>query len=128
MAKSKTQSKTAYDTEIGKSVRAAVLTFNGEFAGRIFAVWGREGTCRTTVGIWSGPLKDFGGTQTAGGGGYDKYGSCLASIFESYKELLVDPYNHGRESPNKTTLSRILDGGSYHQAFEAAGYQYFQAT
>jgi hypothetical protein len=117
--------KTAYDTTIGKSVRAAVLIYKGEFAGKILAVWGREGQCRCTVGVWAGPLKEFGGTETAGGGGYDKYGSCLAGIFESYKVELTDPYNGGN---NKTTLSRILDGGSYDRAFKAAGYQYYQVA
>jgi len=117
--------KTAYDTAIGKSVRAAVLVFNGECAGKIFAVWGSGGQCRCSVGIWAGPLAEFGGTTTAGGYGYDKYGSCLAHIFEGYKELLDDPYNNDR---SKMTLSRILDGGSYDRAFEAAGYQYFQVA
>jgi hypothetical protein len=120
--------KTAYDTTIGKSVRAAVLTYNGEFAGRILAVWGAGGQCRTTVSVWAGPLKDLhdgSATQTAGGGGYDKFGSCLAGIFESYKVELTDPYNGGN---NKTTLSRILDGGSYDRAFKAAGYEYYQVA
>ena len=120
--------KTAYDTSIGQSVRAAVLTYNGEFAGRILAVWGASGQCRTTVSVWAGPLKDVhdgSATQTAGGGGYDKYGSCLAGIFESYKAELAYPYNGWN---NKTSLSRILDGGSYDRAFEAVGYKYMQVA
>lgn len=73
--------KSAFDCKHVKSVSAAALLHNGQFAGKIIADWSDNpagSTCRATVIVFSGPLRWLPkSTGSAGGYGYDKLSAAI---------------------------------------------------
>lgn len=85
--------KSAFESKAAGRVSAWVLVKGGEQAGRLLAVWGDTGVCTVTLAVYGAPEVR---TKRRGGGGYDKVGSALCSMFYKENRAAADLFDAGQ--------------------------------